>query len=214
VILRLVAQATLPALLGFLLTLNLLRGGGFETIVAVGATVAAQGALLIGEFAARSRLRDLSYKDRLRGAVWMMAPLGAVGLLILVWTIYVGLGYRAEYPPADFLVGSAVAAAVALGCAVLLLPALVLDKDPTAAVARAARSPWRLVLAVVLGPLYIAVLAGAVWLGPDQLQLRGVVTGSTVAMVRAAGGWLAVAAAGIPLWWLVTRLYVPAPPKA
>src|SRR5919201_1032576 len=90
--LRLAARATLPALFGFLLTLNLLRGGGLESFVAMIAAFVTQGGLLVGEFAALAGVRTLSYSRRLRAGVLMAVPLLAVGFVALIVYLYLGLG--------------------------------------------------------------------------------------------------------------------------
>jgi hypothetical protein len=214
---RLVLQACAPAVIGFILTLVLLlspRGsGGLGILVAIGATVTVQGGLLIGEFARQFGLRDLSYADRIRAGLMLMIPFGAtaaVGLLIL---IYIGLGARTELPPPDFYIGPTIVLLGMLGSSVLLSPAIVLGADLGGALERALRSVWRPIAAVTLAILYAAAITGAVWLVPDQLVSLGRVSDPDIGLVRSIAGWLAVAALGIPSWWVVTRLYVaPASP--
>jgi hypothetical protein len=204
--LRLIAEACIPAALGFVVTLILINGFSWAAFFAMAATVTSQGGLLIGEFAAASGLRRLPYRERLRRGLFIMIPFGATAFVALLVLIVVGLG--GGVPSNDFFIGPAIVISLMLGASILLAPALVLDGDAAATLSRAVTSVWRLVLAVILGALYVLALTGAVWLVPDLLVTRGIVSDSAVALVRAAAGWLAVALLAIPFWSTVTRLYV------
>jgi len=203
---RLIAEACLPAVLGFALTLLLMRGFGWATVFAIAATITSQGGLLIGEFAAASGLPRLPYADRLRRGLYILIPLGATSIVAILVLIYVGLSGEAS--PSEFFIGPAIVVGLMLGASILLAPALVLGADAEGVLGAAVRSVWRLVVAVILGVLYVAAIIGGVWLFPDQLVERGIVPDSEIALIRAAVGWFVLALVATPFWWLVMHLYI------
>jgi hypothetical protein len=184
-----------------------MRDFSWGAVAAIAAIVTSQGGLLIGEFAASSGLLRLSYGERLRRGLKIMVPFAATALAAVVVLIYIGLG--GEEPSPLVSIGAAVVLDLMLGGSVLLTPALVLDPDPSGAFMRAAKTVWRPVGSAILGALYVAAMTGAVWLGPDQLIARGIVSESAIELARAVAGWLAMGVLAIPFWGLVTRLYVP-----